>query len=154
MSWILYRGLAVGRSKRTYELTSSIVPRGTPFDRLVELEFPPIAFDPERPSCCSTYSGPSGYCVKCQATREMTDTKSIERGGGPALEGKCVVCGGHDLRPCCDIADGAAVRLASSRSIAPKRTHVIERGLYCFRELGALHSGIVHRSPVLLDDRR
>ena len=34
-----------------------------------------------------------GYCVKSQATREMTDTKSIERGGGPALEGKCVVCG-------------------------------------------------------------
>jgi hypothetical protein len=28
--------------------------------------------------------------VKCQATREMTDTKSI---GGPALEGKRVVCG-------------------------------------------------------------
>src|SRR6266566_10002219 len=55
----LYRGLAVGRSKRTYELTSSIVPRGTPFHRLVELEFPPIAFDPERPSCCSSFSGPS-----------------------------------------------------------------------------------------------
>jgi hypothetical protein len=36
-----------GRSKRTCELTSSIVPRGTPFHRLVE--FPPIAFDPERP---------------------------------------------------------------------------------------------------------
>jgi hypothetical protein len=31
--------------------------------------------------------------VKCHATREMTNTKSIERGGGPALEGKCVVCG-------------------------------------------------------------
>ena len=29
----LYRGLAVGRSKRTYELTSSIVPRGTSFHR-------------------------------------------------------------------------------------------------------------------------
>jgi hypothetical protein len=28
--------------------------------------------------------------VKCHATRDM---KSIERGGGPALEGKCVVCG-------------------------------------------------------------
>ena len=28
----------VGRSKRTCELTSSIVPRGTPFHRLVELE--------------------------------------------------------------------------------------------------------------------
>jgi hypothetical protein len=52
----------------------------------------------------------------------------------------------------------SAVRLASSRGIAPMRTHVIERGLYCFLELGALHilrrSGIVHRSPMLLDDRR
>ena len=35
-------------SKRTYELTSSIVPRGTSFHRAVELEFPPIAFDPDR----------------------------------------------------------------------------------------------------------
>ena len=33
------------RSKRTCELTSSIVPRGTPFHRLVELEFPPIEAD-------------------------------------------------------------------------------------------------------------
>ena len=41
-------GLAVrlnGRSKRTNELTSSIVPRGTSFHRLVELEFSPIVFD-------------------------------------------------------------------------------------------------------------
>jgi hypothetical protein len=47
----LYRGLAVviGRSKQTCELTSTTVPRGTSFHRLVELEFPPIAFDPERP---------------------------------------------------------------------------------------------------------
>src|SRR6516162_9597485 len=30
-----------GRSKRTHELTSSIVPRGTSFHHLVELEFPP-----------------------------------------------------------------------------------------------------------------
>src|ERR1700738_5363297 len=35
------------RSKRTYELTSSIVPRGTSFHRSVELECPPIAFDPD-----------------------------------------------------------------------------------------------------------
>src|SRR5947208_16258593 len=36
----LWGGLAavVGRSKRTCELTSSIVPRGTPYHRLVELE--------------------------------------------------------------------------------------------------------------------
>src|SRR5262245_52161067 len=40
-----------GRFKRTYELTSSIVPRGTLFHHAVELEHPPIAFDPEGPSC-------------------------------------------------------------------------------------------------------
>ena len=32
-----------GRSKRTCELTSSIVPRGTSFHRLAELEFPPTS---------------------------------------------------------------------------------------------------------------
>jgi hypothetical protein len=32
--------LADSRSKQTYELTSSIVPRGTSFHRLVELECP------------------------------------------------------------------------------------------------------------------
>ena len=37
--------LTNGRSKRTNELTSSIVPRGTSFHRLVELEFPPIEAD-------------------------------------------------------------------------------------------------------------
>src|ERR1700688_1007718 len=40
------------QAKRTCELTSSIVPRGTSFHRSVELEFSPIAFDPERFSCC------------------------------------------------------------------------------------------------------
>ncbi len=34
----LLGGLAVGRSKQTCELTSSIVPRETPFHRLVDLE--------------------------------------------------------------------------------------------------------------------
>src|SRR5580700_9999847 len=41
-----------GRSKRPSELTSSIVPRGTSFHRRVELEFPPIGFDPVRLLCC------------------------------------------------------------------------------------------------------
>src|SRR5258708_16733257 len=40
------------RSKRTYELTSSIVPRGTSFHCWVELWFSPIGFGPERFSCC------------------------------------------------------------------------------------------------------
>ncbi len=33
---------ADGRSKQTYDLTSSIVPRGTSFHRAVELECSPI----------------------------------------------------------------------------------------------------------------
>jgi hypothetical protein len=56
MRWSnLCSGLAVrrnGRSKRTCELTSSIVPRGTSFHRSAELEFPSIGFDPVEFSCC------------------------------------------------------------------------------------------------------
>jgi hypothetical protein len=50
-----------GRSKRTCELTSSIVPRGTSFHRSVELECPPIGFDPARFSCCcrGLFPGPA-----------------------------------------------------------------------------------------------
>jgi hypothetical protein len=44
--------LADSRSKQTYELASSIVPRGTSFHRLVELECPPILFDPAQFSGC------------------------------------------------------------------------------------------------------
>ena len=48
-----------GRSKRTNELTSSIVPRGTSFHRWVELGFSPIVIDPARLSCrCCFFSGP------------------------------------------------------------------------------------------------
>ena len=46
------------RSKRTHELTSSIVPRGTPFHRWVELDLSPIVFDPARLSCCCDFPGP------------------------------------------------------------------------------------------------
>ena len=55
-------GLAVtnGRSKRSGELTSSIVPRGTSFHRRVELEFPPIGCDPAGVSrCYGLFPGPS-----------------------------------------------------------------------------------------------
>src|SRR5208282_4977170 len=50
-----------GRSERTNELISSIVPRGTPFHRLVELGFPPIGSDLSRLSCCcrSLFPGPA-----------------------------------------------------------------------------------------------
>ena len=48
---------------------------------------------------------PVGYCVRCQTKREIAEPKQIERGGGPAIEGKCTVCGfrmfimGGELRP-------------------------------------------------------
>src|ERR1039458_5361948 len=48
-----------GRSKRTNELTSSIVPRGTYFHGLVELEFSPIVFCYLRPSCRRDLPGPA-----------------------------------------------------------------------------------------------
>src|SRR3984957_6743590 len=48
-----------GRSKRTCELSSSIVPRGTSFHRTVELEFPPIAFGPARLSRRCDFPGPA-----------------------------------------------------------------------------------------------
>ncbi|MGH7662287.1 MAG: DUF5679 domain-containing protein [Vulcanimicrobiaceae bacterium] len=35
---------------------------------------------------------PVGYCVRCQTRRELAEPKQIERGGGPAIEGKCAVC--------------------------------------------------------------
>src|ERR1019366_4210791 len=51
-----------GRSKRTNELTSSIVPRGTSFHGLVELEFSPIVIDPAWPSCRrSFFPGPAEF---------------------------------------------------------------------------------------------
>ena len=50
--------IAVGRSKRTCELTSSIVPRGTPFHHLVELEV--LVMHSVTVSCCSDgFSGPA-----------------------------------------------------------------------------------------------
>ena len=47
------------RFKRLYDLTSSIVPRGTSFHRSVELEFPPIGFDPSQLSCRCGLPGPA-----------------------------------------------------------------------------------------------
>ena len=45
--------LSDGRSKRTCELTSSIVPRGTSFHRSVELECSPIVLDPSHAAATS-----------------------------------------------------------------------------------------------------
>jgi hypothetical protein len=51
--------LTDSRSKRTYGLTSSIVPRGTSFHRSVDLEFSPIVFGDLRLSCHCGLPGPA-----------------------------------------------------------------------------------------------
>src|SRR6516165_8101435 len=48
-----------GRSKRPNELTSSSVPRGTPFPPLGGARGSPIVIDPVRPSCRYDLSGPA-----------------------------------------------------------------------------------------------
>ena len=68
-------------SKRTCDLTSSIVPRGTSFHRSVELEFPPIAFDPARHSCHCGFPGP--------AELGAVNPDAVHDHGQPA-------CQGHD----------------------------------------------------------
>src|ERR1035437_2925890 len=58
----LWVGLAVtptGRSNRTYELTSSIVPRRTSFHGLAELEYSPIVIDPAWLLCRRDLPGPT-----------------------------------------------------------------------------------------------
>src|SRR2546425_5141109 len=54
------------RFKRPYELTSSIVPRGTSFHRSVELECPSIGLDAARFSCCccGLFSGYRNSCIR------------------------------------------------------------------------------------------
>ena len=51
------------RSKRTCELTSSIVPRGTPFHHSVELEFPPVVIGSTSLSCQCGFPGPAELCA-------------------------------------------------------------------------------------------
>jgi hypothetical protein len=70
----------IGRSKRTCELTSSIVPRGTPFHRVVELGFSPIGFDPVRLSCC--YRG----LFPCPAELSAINPNAVHDHGQPARQ--------------------------------------------------------------------
>src|SRR5271170_6724277 len=71
---------ANGRSKRKYELTSSIVPRGTPFHRKVELEFPPIVLIFTMSCCCrGLFPGP--------AELSAIDPHMVHYHGQPACQG-------------------------------------------------------------------
>jgi hypothetical protein len=68
---------ADGRSKRTYDLTSSIVPRGTSCHRTVELEC--LLFNVVRLSCrCGFFPGP--------AERGAVDPDAVHDHGQPARQ--------------------------------------------------------------------
>ena len=99
-----------GRSKRTHELTSSIVPRGTSFHRWVELECSPIACGAVRLSCHCGLPGPlelgviNPYAVHDhgQPARQRHDRLLHPAAPGdlhgPGLEpGPFVGAGQHDL---------------------------------------------------------
>ena len=70
-----------GRSKRTCELTSSIVPRGTSFHRSVELGFPSIGTDAARFSCCGR------GLLLCPAERGAVDPDAVHNHGQPSRQG-------------------------------------------------------------------
>src|SRR5450759_2923854 len=124
-----------GRSKRTYELTSSIVPRGTSFHRWVEFEFPPIAFDPARLSSRCDLPGPAElgainpYAVHdhCQPTRQ-----GYNRLFQPAVPGN-LHRPGLEPGPSCRTACSGPLRRASSASC---RLHTaISRRFGCSRPI-------------------
>src|SRR6516162_11198273 len=101
---------ADGRSKQTYELTSSIVPRGTSFHRTVEFVFPPIGFDLAW-SYCRLLPGPAEFGAvnphavhdHSQAARQCDDRLLPPAAPGdlhrPGLEPGPFCCAHqHDLR--------------------------------------------------------
>jgi hypothetical protein len=53
--------LTDSRSKRTYELTSSIVPRGTSFHHVGGIRVSPTGFDLALSCCCGFVSGPTEF---------------------------------------------------------------------------------------------
>jgi ABC-type uncharacterized transport system substrate-binding protein len=88
---------SVGRSKRTYELTSSIVPRGTSFHRVAELRFPPtsdlagcsrcpatipivffIGIDPVKFGFVTSLNRPGGNMTGIAALQDQLVAKRVE----------------------------------------------------------------------------
>jgi hypothetical protein len=64
-------------SRRTYELTSSIVPRRTSFHRSVEVAFPSIAFDLEQFSRRCNFPGPPELGGVLAAVSVLANVRSV-----------------------------------------------------------------------------
>jgi hypothetical protein len=64
--------------------------------------------------------GLKGFCMKCQAERELTDTEAvIMKNGRPATKGRCPVCGTGMFRLGKAEPEGAKAR-AEARAGAKK----------------------------------
>src|SRR5664280_449670 len=93
-----------GRSKRHYELTSSIVPRGTSFHGLVELEIPPIGFVYLRP--------------------HATTASRVQRNSVPSTHMRCMITANRRARA--TIAFFIPRRLAICIAQALSQDHLFE----------------------------
>src|SRR6187399_285829 len=99
--------LTNGRSKRTNELTSSIVPRGASFHRSVELECPPIEADLARLHAAAAASS------------------LVQRNSGPSTQMRCMIT--PSRRASATIAFFIPRRLAICIAQALSHDHFFER---------------------------
>ena len=99
-----------GRSKRTCELTSSIVPRGTSFHRSVELEFPPIGCD-------------------LHGFHAATACSLVHRNSVPSTQMRCMITASRRARA--TIAFFIPRRLAICIAQALSQDHFFDRSMLC-----------------------
>jgi hypothetical protein len=100
--------IAVGRSKRTCELTSSIVPRGTPFHHLVELELLLMG------------------SIRCHTA---VTTSLVQRNSVPSTQIRCKMTASRRARA--TIAFFIPRRLAICIAQALSQDHFFERSMLC-----------------------
>src|ERR1035437_5115579 len=97
------------RSKRTCELTSSIVPRGTSFHCWVELEFSPIVFGDH--------------------ASHDTAASRVHRNSVPSTHMRCIITASRRARA--TIAFFIPRRLAICMAQALSQDHFFERSMLC-----------------------
>ena len=108
----LLGGLAVNRTagtKRTYELTSSIVPRGTSFHRSVDLRLPPIAL--------------------ILSALHAAAVSRVQRNSVPSIQMRCRITANRRARA--TIAFYIPRRLAICMAQALSQDHFFERSMLC-----------------------
>src|SRR6478672_10166688 len=102
-----------GRSKRTFELTSSIVPRGTSFHRSVERECPSIGLD----------------AARFHAAAAAVAWSRVQRNSVPPTHMRCMITANRRARA--TIAFLIPRRLAICMAQALSHDHFFERSMLC-----------------------